>query len=244
MSGNNVNSHYNGLQMSFQSQVKDLSLQLAYTLSKAYDPTNGGGGNMGDMNNVGNSYDRSYDYGPSALDRRHIFLANFIYKLPILRGNSGNRALRATLGGWEVSGIVVVESGFPLGITEGGSKGSNGLAFGTNRPNVSGSVGYPNSLTEWFDTSVFSSPAAGTWGNFPKNTVYGPGRHNWNLALFKSFTFSEERGSRLELRFETFNTFNHTQWQNVSSARSASNFGQVTSTYNPRNIQLAAKLYF
>jgi hypothetical protein len=243
MSGNNLNSHYNGLQMSFQSQVRDLSLQVAYTYSKAFDPSNQSGG-LGDMNNVGNSYDRSYDYGPSALDRRNIFLANFIYKLPILRGNSGNRALRATLGGWEISGIVVAQSGFPLQITEGGSKGSNGLAFGTNRPNVSGSVGYPNELTQWFDTSKFSSPAAGTWGNFPKNTVYGPGRHNWNLALFKSFTFSEERGSRLELRFETFNTFNHTQWSTISSSRSASNFGQVTGTYNPRNIQLAAKLYF
>ncbi len=84
----------------------------------------------------------------------------------------------------------------------------------------------------------------GAWGSFPRGTVYGPGRHNWNLSLFKSFTFSEARNSRLEFRAETFNTFNHTQWNGVSSQFTASDFGHVTSTYNPRNLQLGLKLLF
>ena len=78
----------------------------------------------------------------------------------------------------------------------------------------------------------------------PGRSIYGPGRHNWNLSLFKSFTFSEARGSRLEFRSETFNTFNHTQFQNVSTTFTASDFGQVTSTYLPRNVQLGVKLMF
>jgi hypothetical protein len=64
------------------------------------------------------------------------------------------------------------------------------------------------------------------------------------MSLFKSFTFSESRGYHLELRLETFNIFNHTQFQNVDSTFADSRFGQVTSTYNPRNVQLGVKLLF
>jgi len=244
MGGNNVNSHYNGVQAELHSQVGNyLTLNAAYTFSKAYDPTNAGG-SVGDMNNVSDPYNRNYDVGPSPLDRRNVALVNFVYDLPILRGNSGTRMSRAVLGGWELSGIITAESGFPLNINEGGSLGSNGLPNSTNRPNFTGSISYPQTLAAWFNTSGFADPQAGQWGSFARNTVYGPGRDNWNVSLFKSFTFSESRGSKLELRVETFNTFNHTQWQNVSSSKSAGDFGQVTSTYNPRNIQLGVKLLF
>ena len=242
---NDENGHYNSLQMTLHSQIrKDITLEAAYTLSKAFDPANAGGG-VGDLNNVSNPYNRAYDNGPSPLDRRHVFVMDFIYDLPVLRGNSGTRLLRATLGGWQLSGIVTAETGFPLNVGLGGSQGSNGLANGTNRPNVAGNVSQPHSFTEWFDPSAFSSPAVGAWGNFPRNSIYGPGRDNWNIALFKNFTLSEARGSRFEFRVETFNTFNHTQWNGIgSSFANAGQFGTVTSTYNPRNIQLGAKLIF
>ncbi|MBV9499305.1 MAG: TonB-dependent receptor [Acidobacteriaceae bacterium] len=239
MSENAQNSHYNGLQVSLNSRLgSDLTMQAAYTFSKVIDP----GGN-GDLNQVSNPYDRSYDNGPGQSDRTHIFLVNFVYQLPFLK-NSSNRLLKSTLGGWEISGVVTMESGFPLYLTLGGTQGSNGLAKATNRPDRSGSISYPQKVTEWFNTGVFSVPAVGAWGNEPKGDVRGPGRDNWNIALFKSFVFSEARGSRFELRFETFNTFNHTQFHNVVTSFSASNFGQVTSTYDPRVIQLGAKLYF
>lgn len=245
MANNDENGHYNSLQTTFRSVVnRGLTLEAAYTFSKAIDPVNENG-NAQDLQTISNPYDRNYDYGPSPLDRRHIGVVDFIYDLPFLRGTSGNRALRSTLGGWEVSGIVTMESGLPLYITLGGSQGSNGLANGTNRPNVNGQVTYPHTFTQWFDPSVFSTPAPGQWGNLAKDSIYGPGRDNWNLALFKSFTFSETRGSRFEFRVETFNTFNHTQWSTIGSTfANAGQFGQVTATYNPRNIQLGAKLVF
>jgi len=243
MSGNNVNSHYNSLQVNFHSRIgNDLSLQAVYTYSKAMDPDTGTG--MGDMNAVSNPYDRSYDNGPSPFDRRNVGMVNFIYQIPILRGPNTNRALKATLGGWEVSGLVTMESGIPVYITLGGTQGSNGVDNGTNRPNVNGTVSYPQNVGKWFDTSAFSAPAPGSWGNLVRDSVYGPGRDNWNLSLFKSFAFSEARNSRLEIRMEAFNAFNHTQFNGVSGTFTASNFGQVTSMYNPRNIQLGAKLYF
>ena len=142
----------------------------------------------------------------------NIAFVNFVYQIPFLR-DSPNRLLRSTIGGWQVSGIVTLTSGSPLSITEGGigydpNSGTGNVASSipntTNRPNVSGSVSYPKTAGEWFDPSVFTHTAAGEFGDLPFNSIRGPGRQNWNMSLFKSFVFSEERGSRLELRAEFF----------------------------------------
>ena len=241
------NGHYNSLQAEFRSQMtRDISLQAAYTFSKAYDPATGSN-NVQDLNNVSNPYNIAYDNGPSNLDRRHIAFVNFIYEIPFLK-NSSNRLLKSTVGGWQVSGVVSLQTGNPINITEGGitncaavptPSSCTGSLVGTanitsvlpnssNRPNVNGSVGTPHSVSSWFDASAFSPTAAGEFGNMPRNSVYGPGRQNWNIAFFKSFVFSESRGSRLELRAETFNTFNHTQFKDVSNTFTNSNFGAVT----------------
>src|SRR5579862_9629982 len=95
-----------------------------------------------------------------------------------------------------------------------------------------------------FSTSAFAFPTIGTFGDLGHNAVRGPGRDNWNLSLFKSFWFNEERGSRFELRIETFNIWNHTQFNQVSNNFGASNFGQFTSAFDPRILQLGGKLYF
>src|ERR1039457_1423831 len=131
------------------------------------------------------------------------------------------------LGGWEISGIGIMETGQPLGISLVGSEGSNGLANATNRPNVNGSISYPQTVAQWFNPAAFSLPVAGQWGTLTKGAVRGPGRDNWNISLFKNFAFTETRG--IEFRVESFNTFNHTQFNGVSTSFSASNFGQVTS---------------
>lgn len=239
------NSNYNALQLNLRAQVRNtMTLQFAYTYSKAMDPaSNNNQGPSQDLDQVSNPYNRAYDYGPSGLDRTHIALINFIYQLPFFNSTQ-NRFLKSTLGGWELSGIVTAESGLPLHITLGGSQGSNGLANATNRPNVNGPISYPQAVNEWFDTSIFSVPAPGQWGTLGKGAVRGPGRDNWNVSLFKSFLFSEARNSRFELRIETFNTFNHTQFNQVSSTATASNFGAVTSVWDPRVFQLGAKLYW
>ncbi len=243
MAVNEANAHYNGLQMDLNSQVtRDLTLRAYYTLSRSIDPTTGGSGG-GDLGTVSNPYAGwKYDNGPSGYDRTHVFSANFIYEIPLFRNNS-SRAVKTVLGGWEVSGIVVAETGLPLNVTLTGSQGGNGIG-GTNRPDLTGSISYPKSVNEWFDTSAFSAPTLGAWGNLGHNALRGPGRQNWDLSLFKNFVFSEARGSQLELRLETFNTFNHTQFQNVSTGVGSSNFGQVTSAYPARILQLGAKISF
>ncbi len=258
-------SHYNSFQAQIHSQIRhDLTLQAAYTLSRAIDPSTGNNG-VGDLNNFDNPYDVHYDNGPSGLDRTQIAFVNFIYDIPLLR-NSSNKVLKSTVGGWQVSGIVSMTTGEPIYITEGGiqncAQGANndpvkcaGSLDGTgnissiipnanNRPNVNGSVSYPKTVKSWFSSSAFSPTVAGTWGNLPFNSIRGPGRQNWNLALFKQFVFSETRGSKLEFRAEFFNAFNHTEFNNVSNTFTNGDFGAVTSAHDPREIQLGLKLYF
>jgi hypothetical protein len=247
---NEANGHYNSLQVSLRAQTKrDLTLQFAYTLSRAIDAS-GGNDNGYDLNNVSNPYvGWRYDVGPSFFDRTHVAFVNFVYDIPVFR-NTTSRAVKSTLGGWQLSGIVSMQTGSPLDITLSGTSAGSVIQNSRNRPDVNGSISYPKTVDEWFDTSVFSTPAAGTWGNMPHNSVRGPGRHNWNLSLFKSFVLSEDRGSRIEIRAETFNFWNHTQFRGdkqsggISSSFGSSDFGKVKAAYDPRTLQLGAKIIF
>ena len=244
LSTNEANSHYNALQVDLNSQIgRDLTLRTFYTLSRTIDPTTAGNGG-GDLGNVSNPYlGWKYDEGPGGYDRTHNFAANFIYDLPIFR-HTENRLLKSTLGGWEVSGIVTVTSGLPINPQLTGGQSSNALPNATNRPDKIAPVSYPHTVAEWFSTSSFADPAVGSFGNAGHNSLRGPGRDNWNISLFKSFVLSETRGSRLELRVESFNTWNHTEFNQVSNGLGASNFGQVTSAFDPRVFQLGGKIYF
>jgi hypothetical protein len=265
LSTNEANSHYHGLQLDVNSQVgHDLFLRAFYTYSKTIDPgtgsTSGSSGGTGgqDLQNVSNPYlGWRYDVGPSGFDRTHNAAVNFIYDIPVFR-HSANRLVKSTIGGWQVSGIITMESGLPLNIQLGGAQGSNALPNATNRPDLVGKISYPqtvlagNQKIQYIDPSAFALPAIGAFGDLGHNAARGPGRDNWNLSLFKSFVFNEERGSRLELRWETFNVWNHTQFNQTGNTINfkngvpdpTTNFGQFTSAFDPRVMQLGAKLYF
>jgi hypothetical protein len=258
-----VNSHYNSLQTEIHGRVtRDLQLQAAYTYSQAIDPTTGnlGGGDSFDLDHVSNPYvGWKYDVGPSPFDRRHIAFVNFVYDIPVFK-NSSNKVLKSTVGGWELSGIVVAQSGAPLNIgctsTCGATNNISSVANifpgndVLNRPDIVGPVSYPKTVNQWFDSSVFAAAAAGTWGNLGFDALRGPGRNNWNLSLFKEFIISEDRGSRVEFRAESFNTWNHTQFggpgQNggISANLGSSNFGAVTAAWDPRVFQLGLKVIY
>jgi hypothetical protein len=243
MATNEENAHYNGLEIYLHGQLtRDLSLQAAYTYSKSIDPGSFAQ-NGGDVSPNSNPYDWRYDIGPGVFDRRQVFTLNFIYQIPLLK-HSSNHALRTGLGGWELSGIVVAETGPTENITLGGPAGNNGLPSATNRPDLTGSISYPKTVGAWFSKSAFSTPTPGAWGNLGYDAVYGPGRDNWNISLFKDFQISEARGSRLELRLETFNTFNHVQWNSPDGNFSSGTFGRVNGATDPRTLQLGLKLYF
>ena len=258
LAANEANGHYNSLQASLRGTLKnDLTYQVGYTVSRSIDPF-GNGSSGGDLAAVSNPYvGWRYDVGPSAFDRTHVVFANFVYDIPILK-NSQNRMLRTTVGGWQVSGIVSMTSGAPINITSGGDV-VNIVQNSSNRPDLTGKLTYTKKNVtnvsdntvgyQWYDPSAFTKPAAGTWGTLGHNAIRGPGRDNWNLSLFNSFVFNQERGTKLEFRAESFNSFNHTQFQadttggihnDIGDAKN----GQITAAFDPRVFQLGLKLLF
>ncbi len=266
---NGENSHYNSLQVELRSHLRmGLELHAAYTYAKAIDPT-AANGDGGDLDGISNPYAGwQFDQGPGALDRTHVAFVNFVYDLPIFR-NSSNHMLKGTLGGWQVTGIVTMESGLPLNI---GYTGTTVCSIVSScgqgvRPNISGSVSYPKtsiispsshqSVLQWFNPSAFApaylpGTTVPTWGDLGHNALRGPGRDQWNLAMFKTFAAGERL--HFELRAETFNTFNHTQFNGVNTtvlrgsssaaATAVSGAGQVNSAFDPRVFQLGAKVIF
>ena len=253
-STNAVNSNYNSLQAALRMEKKHgLSLQLAYTWSHEID----GQQSSQDLGTASNPYNLRYDRGSGAFDRRNIFSANYVYELPFFT-HSGSYLERATLGGWQISGVTVAESGSNII----GTGFSNGLSYNgpdvigaggntTNRPNKVAPVSYQHKQKAWFSTSSFAAPAApwtaagagGTgFGNAGKDNVIGPGLFNWNISLFKEVPIHE--ALHLQFRAESFNTFNHTEFNQVDGGTNDGNFGQVTSTQDPRVLQFGAKLLF
>jgi hypothetical protein len=230
------NSNYESLQIGFRTTAwHNLTLNSNYTWSHAFDLVDGEL-----FTNVDNPFNTRWDYGPAGWDRRQISVTSIIYSIPLFK-DSGTRAEKALIGGWEISSIATFESGNPLSI--GGGPDNLGFGGGTsNRANIVSPVTYPKTRFEWFSTSSFAQPGPLQWGTAARNDVVGPGRNNWNIAMYKGFRFTER--AQLQFRAETFNTFNHTQLTNPDTGVTDGNFGQITGTYQPRIWQFGMKLLF
>ncbi|AXC10554.1 Oar protein [Acidisarcina polymorpha] len=249
---NTTNFSYHSLQAALRAENRHgLSVQLAYTYSHEIDIQStdltsvtlaGSGGQLSDP------FNPNYDRGSGGFDRRHIFNANYIYNLPFFL-NSNNAVERTLLGGWQISGVTTAQTGVPINPNYGNDV--LGLGGGTtNRPNFNPALkGYPKKQLQWFNTAAFSAPVApwqggSGFGSSGKDAVVGPGLFNWNLSLFKEFRITSGEGPRFQFRAESYNTFNHTEFNNVQTGFTSSQFGQVTSTYDPRVLQFGAKFLF
>jgi|HubBroStandDraft_5_1064220.scaffolds.fasta_scaffold05891_2 hypothetical protein len=243
---NETNFNYNSLQAGIRMESRHgLTTQVAYTWSHNISEVTNDLGGLSDPYNP--KYDRASDTG---FDRRHNFNVSYVYALPFFT-KSSNLAAREILGGWEISGITAASSGLPQYITYTGND-TLGLGGGTtNRPNKVSSVSYPKKVGAWFSASSFADPVA-PWnggpnqgfGNAGRDSVVGPGLFNWNLSLFKTIPLTSHEGPRIELRFESFNTFNHTEFQNLDTNSHDGNFGAVTGDYGPRLLELGGKFVF
>jgi hypothetical protein len=232
------NTHYESLQVNFRVENQHgLTFQAAYTWAHNLGIEPGGGG---DFNTLSDPYSRSYDYGPSVLDRRQVLVLNYIYDLPFFRNDKGLAG--SILGGWEFSGITLMQTGLPLSPTL--SYDNLGLGGNTtDRPNTAGPLTYPQTVGEWFNTSAFSAPAQLAFGDSQEGAIRGPGRINFNLSMYKTFRLWSE-ASNLQFRADFYNAFNHTELDAVNTSFGSSTFGQVTSTYDPRTIELGLKFKF
>jgi hypothetical protein len=148
------------------------------------------------------------------------------------------------LQGWELSGIVNLQSGLPLAISQ--ITNFNAFAgFGTQRPNLLGETALPpsqGSTAQWFNTAAFAVAPQFTLGSSSRNPVRGPGLSNLDFALLKRIRFHENRN--VEFRAEIFNVTNTPPLGNPNMTLGAPGFGSITTAGDPRLVQLALKLNF
>jgi hypothetical protein len=249
---NTTNGTYNGFQTALRVQNKwGLSGELDYTWSHVIDLTDG------DLATISNPWYFKYDKSSGSYDRRQILSTNYIYKLPIFNKSQG--LLHSIVGGWTLAGTFIAESGTPINSTGfSGVDDTIGLGGGyTNRPNVVSKISYHHKVSDWFSNpktdggaDPLAAPTPGYlggpnlgFGDGKRDTFIGPKRINFTTSLYKSFAITER--AHFEFRAETFNTFNHSEFNNsIGTTTGGGNYGVETGTFDPRVMELATKFVF
>jgi hypothetical protein len=268
------NAHYNSLQIKAETKNARHGLYalISYTYSRAYD--NGYADGLG--SSIGAVYYplpnwSKLDWALSQINLNNNFTASVIYDLPFGNGkrfgSNWGKPANAILGGWQLTLIEKITSGFPVFVVDSANF-SSGVNFQQNgnsliRPNLvgdpnkagnqAGKTGCPtqvHNIAHWFNPCAFESAPAGELGNANRTPVNGPNFVNTDFSVVKRFALPRE-GMGLDFRAEIFNLFNHAQFglPNTGATGYAdiqtSNFGSVTSTVNnPRLVQFGLKFTF
>jgi outer membrane receptor protein involved in Fe transport len=260
-------SNYNSLQISLNRRLtRGLMVGAAYTWSKLLttNPLDRALLNY-------DTYDLKQSYGLSTLNTPQVFVLSYLYQLPFYRNQ--NSGLGWLLGGWELSGIVNFQSGqsqivyqesdpWSLVTTATSTQACTISTTTTSCPLYPGGLGLPNGSGnqglradrvpgvstsgpktpgEYFNIAAFTD-AVGHFGSAAPGAIQGPGFQRWDTSLFKKIQFGER--ASLQLRLETFNTFNHGSPNLITTDVDNSTFGQVSGYHIPRNVQIGAKLNF
>ena len=251
-------SIYHSLQAKLERHYNNgLAIIAAYTYAKALDTNSTYFGTNAGPNFPENSYDRAAEKGRADFDYRQRFSLAYIYDLPFGRtvAHLQNSKLNYLIEGWELSGIAMLQSGAPYNVSVCCNPSENG--DGNDRPNVVlGAPVYPATKTvnQWALASAFSTPAQFTYGNAGRDTLNGPGTHDWDFSLIRKFKLTESK--ELEFRAEMFNIFNEANFALPDGNISDTTFGVIPNTVqpiagqasggpgDPREIQFALRLRF
>ncbi len=250
---NNVgNSNYHALQARFEKRFsRGFSFLASYTFSKLIDEASSVFSSSiftGPAANypVADSYNRRLERDVSSGDIPHDFDLSYRYDLPLGPGHrfGFSGVLGKIVGGWEVAGLVSVQSGLPLAVTQATNLNSF-AGFGTQRPNRTGIAELPKSMrttARYFNTAAFSAAPQFTLGSSSRNPVRAPGFRGCDLALIKNSALNERLN--LEFRTEIFNLTNTPPLNAPNVVLGTPGFGSITSAGDPRVIQFAMKLHF
>ena len=239
------NSNYNSLQLTLKRTKGPLTLLASYSFSKSLDWSS-------NLQEQVNPYNYRQEYGVSAFDIRNDVVFSYNYELPLEKlFHTKSRIVQ----GWALSGITRFASGLPVTFASFGDNalmgvGNNGVnGISIDLPNVApGNLeinGNPRNGQPYFSASLFSPNALGTQGNASRRFFFGPGMDNYDMALHKITRLRESKA--LEIRFETFNTFNHAEFfgpNAVNGNIDSATFGYVIQAASPRISQVAAKFTF
>jgi hypothetical protein len=180
-----------------------------------------------------------------ACDVRHRLATSLVYDIPSL---TRERLLQAVTRNWNLSTVYQIQSGFPLTISVFGDTANSGTVLGENpiRANRTGQPIFPSgthTAAQWFNPTAFATPAAFTFGDVGRNTVYGPGMQTLDLALARSFDITER--AKFQFRAEFFNALNHINLGTPDRFVNTPQFGTITEAATPgREIQLSARVSF
>ncbi len=245
-------SNYNSFQALFEKRFSHgVQFQASYTFSKTLD-------NASSFEDALNPFNFNATYGLSKYDSRHRFVFNTVWDLPVPKytGFKGK-----ALDGWEISGILSLQSGFPVRIT---SQADNELLdstfnfeapgepnligpFKTHNPRTDGFVFDPNLFDNCDNVTCPGDPHAvtlGTIGNSPRALCCGPGIDNTDISISKQTSITERL--HMEFRADIFNVWNHAQFYSVDGnvGDQGSTFGRPQKIRDPRLAQFALKFRF
>jgi hypothetical protein len=242
--GTDGRAEYNGFQVRGQHlDFYGMNVLTSYTYSQCHDTRSSPA-----TSTVGtedqepqNQYDRfDGEWGRCAVDFRHVFKFNTVYRLRFGDGLSG--LSRAVLADWQVGIGVNLHSGGPFNVIVSGNPANT--SRGTIRPNLAGDPNLPadeRSVSRWFDTSAFTAPSPFTFGNAPRNAVESPGRKLVDINIQKRVPVGSKG---LEFRVDLFNAFNTAQFNTPGRTLGAPGFGTITSTGPAREVQLGMRFTF
>jgi hypothetical protein len=249
-------ANYNALLASAEKRMgKGLMFKGAYTFSKTL--AKNGARSSGNVGQVQNPFDLRQNDGYSSDNIPHRFTANFLYEMPFGHGRTFgagvNKAVDMVLGGWTVSGIVTLHSGYHLTGPTIAAANCNSSPTNVCRPDVIAAhwLGGSGLVTPRWNRDAFDWPLntakhaaqAPRFGSATMNMLRGNAVNTFDAGIFKNFVFKEHY--RFEFRGEMFNAFNHTNFANPNTSVENANFGRTFSTsIAPRTIQLGLKFYW
>lgn len=251
------NSLYHAFTLKAEKRYSNgLGLLVSYTGGKLIDDTSTSVAFLGPGGTKQDFYNRRAERAVSVQEVSSRLVTSFNYDLPFGHKRkwftNAPAGVEALLGGWQLNGIVSLQTGTPIVVTQ--SQNNTGLGSTAQRPNNNGKSAYIGSsgrsiddqIGRWFDTSVFSITPAYTFGAVGRTLpdVRNPGLQNFDLSLFKNVPIKAER-LRAQVRVEAFNAFNKTQLGGPGTTVGTAGFGIITGTaVGARQLQLSLKLLF
>jgi len=230
---------YRGLRLSFRRRAATgISLNGNYTISRCFgDNTTGGFPQL--AQGPTNPANPDMDRGHCDQDRTHIGNLTVGVETP----QFDNAVASAVASGWRLSGILNARSGSWLNITTGSDRALNGQRFQEMRVDQASDDVYGDGLNTYLNRAAFAQPALGTFGNYQRNSIRGPGFWTIDTALAKQIAFAAAQ--TIELRIEAFNLLNNFNWGTPGTVLSANTFGRITSnTGDMRILQFGVKYGF
>jgi hypothetical protein len=270
--GTEGSSNYNSLQVSVNNNLwHGLFFTFAYTYSHALDDASGL--ESSGFNGPGTNYFPGYhhlSYGSSDFDARQRVVASYDYGIPLFAAMNHQAIVKEALGSWHFAGFTVLQSGFPVDITDFGSFQSgycdefsyyacpdvpNTSSFNIRKENIRSTYQSTGGTATYFDNSTFSQEALGTFGNVGRGLIHGPGFNYSDLSLYKYFPLGGDGTRAVQIMMQAANAFNHANFDNPDgNYTDGPYFGTVTAVrasadYNGdpkggRTVQLVARIRF